>query len=483
MSSLSRDVIKDRIRGCLIGSAVGDAYGVVTEFMTTSAATRVYGNGPIPFGYEPDNSDYGRNDFTDDTDQMLVILQSLEQTRDGRLNPINLSNRLLEWRNHGIPEIGTDPGRGLGLTVGRVIKDPYFRSNPHRAAFEVWDASGRNLAPNGAVMRTAVTGTEAFWDEPRVVENTMAAAKITHADPRSVQSALLSAVLISRLLRGGGSTAEADKAQTWNPRISEPAYRQELLAYLQRGTNLQGEHSLNPAYDEKTDTNRFQPKDYKALEKKYLEDEVRGHKLINSQLQNMGQSRGNVDRSKVTLRTDIGWAGINHVGEDEAMTALARSVMADYKFLLQDTDVASPSGQRQERVQDVWTRDLETHCFPQTLERLTLGESHAIGYTLKCIGIGYFGVTRREDPSPTSPEYHGPSGLFRGLMEQVTLQGGDADTNDAVMGSLLGARFGLERGIPKSWWTGLKHIAWLESTVDAYAERVLANYDAQYTSS
>jgi ADP-ribosylglycohydrolase len=78
-----------------------------------------------------------RNDFTDDTDQLLVILQSLEQTRNGILDPINVANRLLEWRDYGIPELGTEPGRGLGYTVGRVMSHPDFPVNPHRAAFEV----------------------------------------------------------------------------------------------------------------------------------------------------------------------------------------------------------------------------------------------------------------------------------------------------------------------------------------------------------
>lgn len=78
-----------------------------------------------------------RNDFTDDTDQMLVMLQSLQQTQDGILHPINFARRLTEWENHGIIEIGADPGRGLGYTVGRVLSHRDFSSNPHRAAFEV----------------------------------------------------------------------------------------------------------------------------------------------------------------------------------------------------------------------------------------------------------------------------------------------------------------------------------------------------------
>ncbi|KAF9351490.1 hypothetical protein BGX34_000524 [Mortierella sp. NVP85] len=488
LSRLDRSEIRNRILGCLIGSAVGDAYGLATEFMTKAMAKRLYGNGPIAFGNDPGYPVWedhhrlmgDRNDFTDDTDQLLVILQSLEQTRNGILDPINVANRLLEWRDYGIPELGTEPGRGLGYTVGRVMSHPDFSVNPHRAAFEVWDASGRELAPNGAVMRTAVTGIESFWDEPRVVENTIAAAKITHADPRSVLSALISSVLISRFLRGGGTDAAADEAQAWNPSLSNPAYRRELLAYLQRGSTLQGEHSLNPTYDRAT--SQFQPKDYELLELKRL-GEQRVGEFANDQFQDKDASLWNANRVPVTLRPSIGWAGIDQVGEDEAVSALARSVVADYKFLLLDTDVAPPSSpQHGSRVQDVWAKELDDHCFPQTLDQLALDDTYAIGYTLKCVGVSYYGVTRREDSSPTLPEYQGPSGLFRGLMEQVTLEGGDADTNDAVMGSLLGARFGLDKGIPNAWWTGLKHRAWLENTIGTFADRVLSSYDTECNS-
>lgn len=94
MSTLATAAIRDRIRGCLfgtsinklmqsdhtverrkatrtasdvkltnkcsinaaehiIGNAIGDAYGLATEFMTTRMAERLYGNGPIVFGTDP----------------------------------------------------------------------------------------------------------------------------------------------------------------------------------------------------------------------------------------------------------------------------------------------------------------------------------------------------------------------------------------------------------------------------------------------
>ncbi|KAF9183850.1 hypothetical protein BGZ51_001974 [Haplosporangium sp. Z 767] len=467
LSTLTKLQLRDRIRGCILGNALGDAYGLATEFMTTQQAKQRYGNGPIAFGRDsgyPVWDDHHRvfeerNDFTDDTDQLIVLLQSLEQTGNSKLCARNFANRLIEWRYYGIPEIGTEPGRGLGYTI--------------------WDSEGRDLAPNGATMRTAVIGLETFWDEPRVVENAMAAAKVTHADPRSVVSAVLSSVLISRLLRGGGQDKAEDMTRTWNSKLTQPGYRQELLAYLERGTTLKGNSSLDPTYEPDTEASRFRPKDYAACATQLAAKNAESGS--SKPVKDRDPSQWNKDRPSVTLRPSIGWAGIDQVGEDEAMTSLARSVSDDYKFLLQQTDVVPIDTHNPERVQERWTKAMETMCFPPSMDSLNLGCERAMGYTFKCIGIAYYGATRQLDLSPTLPEYHGPAGLFRGLIEQVTLEGGDADTNCAVLGSLLGARFGLENGLPSTWWEELRHLEWLNTILDRYIEHIMANYDAQCT--
>ncbi len=45
---------------------------------------------------------------------------------------------------------------GIGFTVSQVLHRPNFETEPQKAAFEVWDKLGRNLAANGAVMRTGI---------------------------------------------------------------------------------------------------------------------------------------------------------------------------------------------------------------------------------------------------------------------------------------------------------------------------------------
>ncbi|KAG0038986.1 hypothetical protein BGZ82_010101 [Podila clonocystis] len=486
LSSLTKAQIRDRIRGALLGNAVGDAYGLATEFMLKRTAIGHYGNGPIAFGLEPGypvwedshRSISERNDFTDDTDQLLLMLQSLEQTADGTLHALNFAKKMAEWNDFGFPELGT-PARGIGYTVGQVMSHSEFRTNPHKAAFDIWDGAGRNLAPNGAVMRTAPVGIDHFWDEPRVVQNALAAAKITHADPRSIVAALVSAVLISRLLRGGGQDSEVDKDRIWNPKLanSDDQYKGELLEYLRRGSDFGGKRTLFPEYEAETLDKKFKHKDFRALEAKRLAHEA-AHPPNRPEPHNVVE--WNNDRPKAVLRPHIGWAGIDAVGEDTAMGALARHVLDDYKFLLLETDVVPLSrGPQSPSYQQRWTEELLTSCFPKNMDQLELGSASAMGYAYKCIGIAYYGATRKVDPSPdpAQPEYQGPSGLFRGLMEQVTLEGGDADTNAAVMGSLLGARFGLEEGVPRGWWTGLQHLDWLNETIDRYLERVMGQLE------
>lgn len=117
------------------------------------------------------------------SDQMLLILQCL-LVDNGTLNPFHFAYRLKEWCRIGFPELQNKLPCGIGFTVGSTCSHPNLLSDPLRAAYDVWNKNERNLAANGALMRTGVVGVPFFWDERKVVENSMIAAKVTHADPR-----------------------------------------------------------------------------------------------------------------------------------------------------------------------------------------------------------------------------------------------------------------------------------------------------------
>jgi ADP-ribosylglycohydrolase len=85
-------------------------------------------------------------------------------------------------------------------------------------------------------------------------------------------------------------------------------------------------------------------------------------------------------------------------------------------------------------------------CFrladQESLEALDLdegmnpGEPNRLGYTLKALGAALWALRHA-------------STFAEGLLPVID-EAGDADTNAAVAGALLGARFGL-RGIPEPW--------------------------------
>src|SRR6201999_3342474 len=78
-SAMTSD-IADRVRGVLFGQAVGDALGFGTEFMPKSAVSRHYPDGLSDYAqiggrFEPCEQ-WRPGDWTDDTDQLLCILDS-----------------------------------------------------------------------------------------------------------------------------------------------------------------------------------------------------------------------------------------------------------------------------------------------------------------------------------------------------------------------------------------------------------------------
>ena len=74
------------------------------------------------------------------------------------------------------------------------------------------------------------------------------------------------------------------------------------------------------------------------------------------------------------------------------------------------------------------------------LESLQLDEKQSMGYTLKTMVSGLYAY------------YHATD--YESGLRTIIEQGGDADSNGAVAGSLLGAKFGYD-AIPKHWIDGL----------------------------
>lgn len=197
--------VEDKIRGVLFGQAIGDALGVGTEFLARSEIPITYPEGlehysqigfisKLTHKFEQllDDWRWQPGDWTDDTDQMLCILDSIIALH--QLDIYDIATRFQEWAKRD--------GFGIGRTVYLVVNDPEFLQNPHKVAHQYWEYSKYRSAANGAVMRTSVLGIWQYKDANQVRKNAEDVCKITHADPRCIASCIAVCVAISQILQG-----------------------------------------------------------------------------------------------------------------------------------------------------------------------------------------------------------------------------------------------------------------------------------------
>lgn len=197
--------IEDQIKATLLGQCIGDAIGLLTEFMIKEEAKKYYGKKPKQLSYSQKVPDMHRSrwqagDWTDDSDQMILILQGILYNRGQVLAP-DFAQRIHRWMKQGFPEHGDFGGLGLGATTSRVLHHPDFMKDPHEVAFYVWDHNQRSIAPNGGVMRTCILGLHQWQDLGAVVRNTIEICKVTHHDPRCQASCVAVTSCIALMLQ------------------------------------------------------------------------------------------------------------------------------------------------------------------------------------------------------------------------------------------------------------------------------------------
>ncbi len=168
--------LNDRIYGILFGQAIGDALGLAAEGMSCDRVATTYPNGVN--GYADIIQDdfrkrWAPGEWTDDTNQMLCILDSLLERRT--VDPNDIAARFVRWFHHD--------GRGIGRHTYNILRMPQYAQRPYEISEFFWKFSRCNSAPNGALMRTCITGIWDYRDEAAVYENTENICRLTHFEP------------------------------------------------------------------------------------------------------------------------------------------------------------------------------------------------------------------------------------------------------------------------------------------------------------
>lgn len=168
-----------RIEGCLIGAAVGDAIGLPYEGLSTRRARR-WMKPPLRHRFV-----LGRGMVSDDTDHLVFVTQSLLLGNgDAAAFQRHLAWRL-RWWLLCLPA-------GIGWATLRGIVRLWFGMA----------RSGVMSAGNGPSMRSAVIGAMFPDDMDQRRRHVEASTALTHADPQALAGAMALAELTAHIVSG-----------------------------------------------------------------------------------------------------------------------------------------------------------------------------------------------------------------------------------------------------------------------------------------
>ncbi|PHH90084.1 hypothetical protein CDD83_4566 [Cordyceps sp. RAO-2017] len=200
----------DRVLGCIVGSALGDAIGLYTEFLSASAAAQAYPSRAFTllpksqataFRRDAHRNPHQPGEWTDDTDHALLILLSFLHSGGRDMSAQDVASRLKIWVQQGLRALDTLP-LGLGNTVGSIVRKAPYLEDPEGTARQHWVDHNYNAAPNGSLMRTHPLGLMCLHKTADETFQTGADfSVITHVDPRCVVSCVIGTALVRGLLR------------------------------------------------------------------------------------------------------------------------------------------------------------------------------------------------------------------------------------------------------------------------------------------
>ena len=201
--------LKDKIIGLIFGQATGDAIGLATEFMSKQEVDEIYSDKVIKYDHYYIDQHRGRwmneqgkcADWTDDTDQFLLILDDIVRN-NGNVDVNDFAKRCYYWVHFGFTEIGDIGPLGVGMNFRTVLTSKGFIDNPIECSKAVWEKGGCKSAANGCVMRTSILGVPYFWDEEKMIENTTTICKATHYDPRCQACSVVVTLMVSSIIKG-----------------------------------------------------------------------------------------------------------------------------------------------------------------------------------------------------------------------------------------------------------------------------------------
>ncbi len=167
-----------KFRNCILGIAVGDALGMPAEGLSREDIKRIYGEirdfYPSPYG------DLKAGEWTDDTEQMLLLAESIVETI--YFSPENFAEKLKRWfLNTKSRRIGPSSTRAISNLLSGVP----------------WNRAGVQSDTCGAAMRVAPIGLVYHFSLNLVERYAELSARVTHTGSGAVAGAISIAVAVA----------------------------------------------------------------------------------------------------------------------------------------------------------------------------------------------------------------------------------------------------------------------------------------------
>lgn len=376
--------LKNCIRGLIYGQALGDACGLQTEFKYKKDKHEV------KFPYTEKIRNFPICDWTDDTDQMILLLETIIESncnfKDDIFSETEIklfAKKLISWKNHGFIELGDNQGLGVGGTTSLVLNHQNFLDNPIEVSKEIWVNSGKKLAANGAIMRTSILSIInlfTFLNDPIIDPNFYKSVRnmclVTHHDVRCI----ISCFILNHLIR-------------------------EII--------------------------------YHKINSKKISENI----------------KKNTFKTALQLIKTI---NVNHYPTTKVVTGVRHQptpkIFTEDKFYNNDKYLVE--------------NEL-LYYFTLNLESLKLDEIGKIGYTYKCLGcvLWILDIISSFEKNKNIDKNIDKKLSFEKIIKILCEECGDADTNAACAGALLGAYLGYD-DLPKTWLDALPNKKWLDNKID-----------------
>lgn len=177
---LDASEVTDRVLGCVLGGAVGDALGAPFEGLWShsipDAASLMTGFAEF--------EGYPRGQYTDDTQLTVATLRSI--VRRGEIDPADIARSIARlWRSQAV----VGPGGACTAAADALLAGRH------------WTDAGApaGQAGNGTAMRTAAVGLFFLFVPQELANATAQVSRITHQDARSIAGGVVIASAARRL--------------------------------------------------------------------------------------------------------------------------------------------------------------------------------------------------------------------------------------------------------------------------------------------